>query len=69
MKCQCGYQDAYMTTFGGLNFLDFRGKEYYKELEKEQYGTVGSISHFVTDIPIIVAHTGIKHPPVISINH
>ena len=23
MKCQCGYQDAYMTTFGGLNFLDF----------------------------------------------
>ena len=61
MKCQCGYQDAYMTTFGGLNFLDFRGKEYYKELEKEQYGTVERISQFVTDIPIIVAHTGIKH--------
>ena len=26
MKTHCGYQDAYMTTFGGLNYLDFRGK-------------------------------------------
>lgn len=61
MKCHCGYQDAYMTTFGGLNFLDFRGKEHYKELAKEQYGVAESLSSFVTDIPIIVAHTGIKH--------
>ncbi len=61
MKCHCGYQDAYMTTFGGLNFLDFRGKEYYKQLEKEQYATVEPIGQFVTEIPIIVAHTGVKH--------
>ena len=26
---QCGYQDAYMSVFGGLNYVDFIGKEHY----------------------------------------
>ena len=59
MKTHCGYQDAYMTTFGGLNFLDFRGKEYYRELEDEFYAVVEPLS--VPDLPFVVAHTGIKH--------
>lgn len=35
MKCQCGYQDAYMTTFGGLNYLDFRGKNIIGSLARK----------------------------------
>ena len=61
MKCQCGYQDAYMTTFGGLNYLDFRGKEYYKDLHNEQYGTVENLAEYVNELPLVVAHTGVKH--------
>ena len=61
MKCQCGYQDAYMTTFGGLNYLDFRGKEYYKDLHSEQYATVENLTEYVSELPFIVAHTGIRH--------
>lgn len=61
MKCQCGYQDAYMTTFGGLNYLDFRGKEYYKEWHREQYATVENLSQYVDELPFVIAHTGIKH--------
>ncbi|HHV94905.1 MAG TPA: hypothetical protein GXX37_00275 [Clostridiaceae bacterium] len=61
LKCQCGYQDAYMTTFGGLNYLDFRGKEYYKDLYSEQYAVVENISEYVKVLPFVVAHTGIKH--------
>lgn len=61
MKCQCGYQDAYMTTFGGLNYLDFRGKEYYKELDREVYATVEPLGAFVEELPFVIAHTGIKH--------
>jgi galactokinase/mevalonate kinase-like predicted kinase len=61
MKCQCGYQDAYMTTFGGLNYLDFRGKEYYKEWHMEQYATVENLSQYVDELPFVIAHTGIKH--------
>jgi galactokinase/mevalonate kinase-like predicted kinase len=61
LKCQCGYQDAYMTTFGGLCYVDFRGKEYYKEWHKEQYATVENLSDYVDELPFVVAHTGIKH--------
>jgi galactokinase/mevalonate kinase-like predicted kinase len=61
MKCHCGYQDAYMTTFGGLNYLDFRGKEYYKDLDGEIYATVESLGNYVTQLPLLISHTGIKH--------
>ena len=61
MKCQCGYQDAYMTTFGGLNYLDFRGKEYYRELNQEIYTTVEPLAPYVEKLPFVIAHTGIKH--------
>ena len=61
MKCQCGYQDAYMTTFGGLNYLDFRGKEYYKDLDDEIYATVEPLGKYVSELPFVIAHTGIKH--------
>ena len=61
MKCQCGYQDAYMTTFGGLNYLDFRGKEFYRELDQEIYATVEPLTPFVEELPFVIAHTGIKH--------
>lgn len=61
LKCHCGYQDAYMTTFGGLNYLDFRGKEYYKNVNNEQYATVENLSKYITELPFVIAHTGIKH--------
>jgi len=59
MKTHCGYQDAYMTTFGGLNYLDFRGKAYYRSLEEEVYATVERLE--VEELPFILAHTGVKH--------
>ena len=69
MNCQCGYQDAYMTTFGGLNYLDFRGKEYYKELYNEQYAVVENLSEYVRVLPFVIAHTGIKHHSAIFTSH
>ena len=59
MKTHCGYQDAYMTSFGGLNFLDFRGKAYYKNLADEVYASVERLN--VKELPFILGHTGIKH--------
>lgn len=60
LKVMCGYQDAYMCTFGGLNFMDFREKEYYKDLEDELYATIEPLTPFVRKLPFILAHTGIK---------
>lgn len=60
MGVVCGYQDAYMVTFGGLNYLDFRDKEYYRPIEEELFGTVESLSHLIPDPPFILAHTGVR---------
>ncbi|MFC1542167.1 hypothetical protein ACFL50_06945 [Candidatus Latescibacterota bacterium] len=60
LKIVCGYQDAYMCSFGSLNFLDFRDKENYMSLKREPLGTVEDLSATSPNIPIILAHTGIK---------
>jgi galactokinase/mevalonate kinase-like predicted kinase len=60
LKIQCGYQDQYMTVFGGINYMDFRGKELYRELDEELYGTVEPLERFVKDLPFVVVHTGVK---------
>lgn len=61
LKVVCGYQDAYMTTFGGLNYMDFRGKQFYRQAEAELFATVEPLGKVVPDLPFILAHTGIQH--------
>lgn len=54
----CGYQDAYMCTFGGLNYVDFREKQFYRSFGLEPYATVESLTEIVGELPIVLAHTG-----------
>lgn len=61
LEVVCGYQDAYMATFGGLNYLDFRGKQFYRPLETELFGTVEVLSEIVPTLPFVLAYTGIRH--------
>lgn len=60
MGILCGFQDQYMAAFGGLNYLDFREKEGLVQLQEEPYATVEPLTAFVPELPIILAHTGIK---------
>jgi galactokinase/mevalonate kinase-like predicted kinase len=70
LKIVCGYQDAYMCTFGSLRFLDFRGKENYLSLDREPLGIVEDLAPFAPSLPIVLAHTGVQrisgsvHKPV-----
>ena len=57
----CGYQDAYMCTFGGLNYMDFRGKQFYRQASEELYATVETLTPFVPELPLVLAHTGLRH--------
>ena len=61
LEVVCGYQDAYMTTFGGLNYLDFRGKQFYRTLEAELFGTVERLGDVAPALPFVLGHTGVQH--------
>ena len=61
LRVICGYQDAYMCTFGSLNYMDFRGKQFYRRAAEELYATIEPLEPFVTELPFVLAHTGVTH--------
>ena len=56
----CGYQDAYMCTFGGLNYMDFRQKQFYRAFGDEPYATMEPLAPYIDDFPFLLGHTGIQ---------
>ncbi|MFB3897607.1 MAG: galactokinase family protein [bacterium] len=62
LKIMCGYQDAYMTVFGGLNYMTFTGKEYFRGIGNEPLAKIESLNYSMKSIelPFILAHTGIQ---------
>jgi galactokinase/mevalonate kinase-like predicted kinase len=61
LKVVCGYQDACMATFGGLNYLDFRGKQFYRQAEAELFATVEPLAEYVPFLPFLLGFTGVQH--------
>jgi galactokinase/mevalonate kinase-like predicted kinase len=61
LKVVCGYQDAYMCTFGGLNYMDFGGKQFYRNAEAELFATIESLALYVPQLPFVLAFTGVQH--------
>lgn len=57
----CGYQDAYMCTFGGLNYMDFQGKQFYRSEEAELFATIESLADYVLELPFVLGCTGVQH--------
>jgi galactokinase/mevalonate kinase-like predicted kinase len=60
MGILCGYQDSYMCTFGGLNYMDFREKEFYRSIGEEPYGAIEPLTPYVRNLPFVLAHTGVR---------
>jgi len=61
LKVVCGYQDAYMCTFGGLNYMDFRGKQFYREAEAELFATIEPLATYIPELPFVLGFTGVQH--------
>src|SRR5205823_38586 len=61
MNIVCGLQDQHMTVFGGLNFMDFHGKEQLEQRDDEPLATIEPIACHVPPPPLLLAHTGIQH--------
>ncbi len=54
----CGYVDPYLAVFGGLRFVDFRGKTPDGRFPDEPLATVESLE---APLPFVIADTGVRH--------
>ncbi len=63
MGIVCGLQDQHMAVFGGLNFMNFAGKQDLEQRDDEPLATVEPLSEFAPAPPIalVLAHTGVAH--------
>jgi len=63
MKVLCGLQDQHMAVFGGLCFMDFRGKEMLEQRDDEPLASMEPIHAFLPahPTPLLLAHTGVRH--------
>jgi len=55
----CGYADRYVPLFGGLAYLDYRGKVYHRPIGEEPFVTYERLNAWVSDLPLVVAFTGV----------
>jgi len=57
----CGFGDQYMAVFGGLRFLDFRGKAHGDAMETACFATVEDLAPWVPRLPFVLGSTGVQH--------
>ena len=65
MGIVCGLQDQHMAVFGGLNCMDFAGKQELQQRDDEPLATIEPLSLWLKDSltapPLLLAHTGVQH--------
>ena len=61
MQVVCGLQDQHMAVFGGLNYMDFAGKEKLEQTDDEPLATIEPLAAYAPTLPLITANTGVKH--------
>lgn len=59
LKIVGGFQDAYMCVFGGLNYMDFSGKQ-FDQKTAERYATIEPLPVPKDDLPFVLATTGVQ---------
>jgi galactokinase/mevalonate kinase-like predicted kinase len=56
----CGYADRYVPLFGGLAYLDYRGKLHQRPIGEEPYVTYERLDGRACELPLIAISTGVQ---------
>jgi galactokinase/mevalonate kinase-like predicted kinase len=56
----CGYADRYVPLFGGLAYVDYRGKLHQDDLGQEPYATYERLDPWGEGLALVAATTGIQ---------
>lgn len=57
----CGFADRYVPLFGGLAYLDYRGKLHHRAIGQEPLVTYERLDDWAADLPLVAITTGIQH--------
>jgi galactokinase/mevalonate kinase-like predicted kinase len=60
LNITCGYADRYVPLFGGLAYIDYRGKLYQKTLHDEPYSTYERLDPWIDGLPLVAISSGVK---------
>jgi galactokinase/mevalonate kinase-like predicted kinase len=55
----CGFADRYVPLFGGIAYLDYRGKLHHLNIRQEPYVTYERLDQWVDDLPLVAISTGV----------
>jgi galactokinase/mevalonate kinase-like predicted kinase len=55
----CGFADRYVPLFGGIAYLDYRGKLHHRSIRQEPYATYERLDQWVDDLPLVAISTGV----------
>lgn len=55
----CGYSDRYAPLFGGIVYVDYRGKLHQREAGQEPFATVERLDVWVDSMPLVAVSTGV----------
>ena len=55
----CGFADRYVPLFGGIAYIDYRGKLQQQAIGEEPYATYERLDDWVDSLPLVLATTGI----------
>jgi galactokinase/mevalonate kinase-like predicted kinase len=56
----CGFADRYAPLFGGIAYIDYRGKLHHRQIDDEPYATYERLDPWVDDLPLVAISTGIE---------
>jgi galactokinase/mevalonate kinase-like predicted kinase len=56
----CGYADRYVPLFGGLAYLDYRGKLYQEKINTEPYATYEKLDPWAKGLPLVAICSGVQ---------